>query len=204
VTAVRRTIDVSGLPEYAFGHRDPLWWGVIGLMAIEGTMLALLAATWFYVRGNFTAWPPQGVGARVQLLAALEAAALALSAWPTHLLNLAAERGDLRKMRLMLGVVTGLGLAYLVLRSFLYAALPFRWDLNAYASVLWGTLVLNTTHGLSGVLENATMLVLLFTGPIEKKHLVDVHAGGFLWYFVLFSWIPLWFLMFAAPLLLRS
>ncbi len=204
MTAARRTLDVSGLPECAFGHRDPLWWGVIGLMAIEGTMLALLAASWFYVRGNFTAWPPQGVGTKVQVLAALEAATLAVSAWPTHLLNVAAERGDLRRMRFLLGVVTALGLAYLVLRSFLYAALPFRWDLNAYASVLWGAVVLNTTHGLSGVLENTTMLVLLFTGPVEKKHLADVHAGGFLWYFVVFSWIPMWFLLFAAPLLLRS
>ncbi len=204
MTAVRRTIDVSGLPEYAFGHRDPLWWGVMGLVAIEGTMLALLAASWFYVRGNYVAWPPQGVGTRVQLLAALEVALLLASAWPTHLSNLAAERGDLRGMRLWLGVTTALGLAYLVVRSFLFAALPFRWDLTAYASVLWGALVLNTTHGLSGVLENATMLVLLFTGPLEKKHLVDVHASGLLWYFVVFSWTPLWFLMFAAPLLLRS
>ncbi len=203
MTAARRTIDVSGLPEYAFGHRDPLWWGVIGLMAIEGTMLALLAASWFYVRGNFSSGPPQGLGTRAQAIAVAEVVTLAVSAWPTHLLNVAAEKGDLRRVRFLLAVVTALGLAYLVLRAFLYAALPFRWDLNAYASVLWGAVVLNTTHGLSGVLENATMLVLLLTGPVEKKHLVDVHAGGFLWYFVVFSWIPLWFLTFAAPLLLR-
>ncbi len=204
MTAARRTLDVSGLPEYAFGHRDPLWWGVLGLMAIEGTMLALLAACWFYVRGNFVAWPPEGLGTRAQVIAALEVVALALSFWPTHLLNVAAEQGDLRKMRFWLAAATALGLVYLVLRSFLYASLPFRWDLNAYASVLWGAVVLNTTHGLSGVLENTTMLVLLFTGPVEKKHLADVHAGGYLWYFVVCSWIPLWFLLFAAPRLLRT
>jgi cytochrome c oxidase subunit 3 len=204
VTIVRRTIDVSRLPEFAFGHRDPLWWGVMGLIAIEGTMLALVAASWFYVRGNFAAWPPAGAGSRVQVLAGLEALALAASAWPTHLLNVAAERGDLRGMRRFLAIVIALGVAYLVLRWRVFASLPFRWDLDAHASMLWGALVLNTTHGLSGVLENVTMLVLLFTGPVEKKHLVDVHASGVLWYFVVFSWIPLWFVLFVAPGLLRS
>lgn len=30
-----RVIDVSHLPEYAFGHRSIMWWGVAALMAIE-------------------------------------------------------------------------------------------------------------------------------------------------------------------------
>lgn len=201
---VRRTLDVSGLPEYAFGHRDPLWWGCVGLIAIEATMLGLLLASWFYVRGNFHAWPPQGLGTRARTLAAIEVAVLAASLWPTHLLNLAALRGDLRAIRRWLVVLVVLGLAYLALRWRVLAALPFRWDQNAHASVVWGVLVLNTFHGVSGVAENLVMLALAVMGPVEKKHLVDVHAGGFLWYFVVLSWIPLWLLVIAAPGLLRS
>ena len=37
-----RAIDVSHLPDYAFGHRNLMWWGGTSLMLIEGMMFALL------------------------------------------------------------------------------------------------------------------------------------------------------------------
>lgn len=202
-TPPRRTLDVSGLPGHAFGHRAPLWWGGLGLVAIEGTMLALLAASWFYVRGNFRAWPPVDVGARVRLWAALEVIALAASAAPNHLLCAAALRGDLRAIRRWLAVVVALGVAYLAFRWRVFADLPFPWHRDAYASVLWAALVLNAFHGISGVAEDVLLLALALAGPFEEKHRVDVQVGGLLWYFVVGSWIPLWFLLVAAPGLLR-
>ena len=41
MTDRRRVLDVEALPTHAFGHRDPLWWAVILLVCIEGTMLVL-------------------------------------------------------------------------------------------------------------------------------------------------------------------
>jgi cytochrome c oxidase subunit 3 len=199
----RRAIDVSHLPEIAFGHRDPLWWGAMGLIAIEGTMVALVIATYFYVRGNFDAWPPEGFGRPLQALAAVEALVVAISAWPIVRTNQAALDGDLRRMRRWLAVATALGAVYLLLRWQIFLRMPFRWDLDAYASTVWAFLVLNTLHGLTGTLENALLLALLFKGPVEKKHLVDVHAGGFLWYFVVASWLPVYAIVFLAPGLLR-
>ena len=46
----RATLDVRGLPRYAFGAKSILWWGTMGLVAIEGTMFAILIATYFYLR----------------------------------------------------------------------------------------------------------------------------------------------------------
>ena len=199
----RRPIDVSALPTYAFGHRSTIWWGVLGAEAIEGTMLALLLASWFYVRGNFQAWPPVEPGARVLHLAAAEVLLLAASAVPTHLANVAALAGNLRALRRWLVALVVVALAFLAVRAELFRALPFHWDRDAYASVLWGFLVMNTIHAASGVVETAVLVAVALVGPFEKEHLVDAHAGGFLWYFVVFTWIPLWFLLFAAPGLLR-
>jgi hypothetical protein len=36
-----RVLDVSALPDVAFGHRSTLWWATMGIIAIEGTMFAL-------------------------------------------------------------------------------------------------------------------------------------------------------------------
>ena len=57
----RRPSTSRELPTTAFGQRDPLWWGVTGVMCIEGTMFALMAASYFYLRGGAHVWPPPGV-----------------------------------------------------------------------------------------------------------------------------------------------
>jgi heme/copper-type cytochrome/quinol oxidase subunit 3 len=199
----RKAIDVSRLPTFAFGHRDPLWWGVAGLVAIEGTMVALLAASYLYVRGNFEEWPPAGFGQRVQTLAAIEVAVLLASTATTHLWNESALRGHLRGLRLWGTVTTALGALFVALRFQELSAIPFRWDLNAYASTVWAILGLNTLHAVSGVGEDAALTAVAWIGPLEKKHLVDTRSGSMLWYFVVASWVPVYALVYLAPGLLR-
>ncbi len=202
--SARADIDVSGLPEFAFGHRDPMFWGVAGLIAIESTMLVLLAATYLYLRGSFPSWPPAGFGAPVQALAAIEVLVLLASVVPTHLQNAAARRGDLRAVRRWLVVALAMGAAFVALRAVELRWLPYRWDLNAYTSTVWCLLGLNLLHATTGVLENAVMAALTILGPVEKKHMVDVELGGLLWYFVIASWTPLYVLLYLAPRLLST
>jgi cytochrome c oxidase subunit III len=57
VTA-RPALDVSRLPAYAFGPRGLLWWGTMGIVAIEGMMFAIFLATYFYLRIYVPKWPP--------------------------------------------------------------------------------------------------------------------------------------------------
>src|SRR3982074_84752 len=52
------TLDVSGLPSVAFGHRNTTWLANVFYMAIEGMMFALMFATYFYLRTRSTDWPP--------------------------------------------------------------------------------------------------------------------------------------------------
>jgi cytochrome c oxidase subunit I+III len=83
-----------------------------------------------------------------------------------------------------------LGALALVFRALEFRYLPFRWDSNVYGSVFWGALVLHTLHLGSGVLESLLVDVLLFKGPVEKKHLVDIEVNGIYWYFAVFAWVP--------------
>ena len=58
------TLDVSGLPTYAFGRRDPRWVAVLLLMAIEGSVFGLVLFAYFYTRTRLEVWPPTNVGHR--------------------------------------------------------------------------------------------------------------------------------------------
>jgi cytochrome c oxidase subunit III len=200
----RRSLDVGHLPTMAFGHRDPLWWGVMGLIAIESTMFALLIATYFYVRGNHAEWPPADLPGAVQGAGLAGVGLLLASAATMHQTNKAALEGKLRPIRRWLIITTVLGLGFLVLRFLEFKGLHFRWNTHAYGSVFWTALGLHTLHGVASCLENLVLLALLFKGPVEKKHLVDTHTNGIYWYFVVFGWVPVAAILYLEPLLARS
>ncbi len=56
-TRPARSLDVSGLPTVVFSHRSLMWWGTLGVMAIEGTVFALAAMAYFYLRSHQDTWP---------------------------------------------------------------------------------------------------------------------------------------------------
>jgi cytochrome c oxidase subunit III len=190
------TLDVSQLPSYAFGRRDPRWVAVMLLIAIEGSVFGLLIFSYFYTRMRLEVWPPTGVAARELTFGGTTAGVLLASAVTSHFVNRAAYAVDLRKMRLWLAITTLLSAAALGLRAVELSDLPFRWDSNVFGSVFWGALSLHTLHLTTGVLENALFLALLYIGPIEKKHLVDLEVNGIYWYFVVLSWLPLYAILY--------
>lgn len=185
-------LDVSGLPSYAFGRRDPRWVAVMLLMAIEGSVFGLTIFTYFYTRMALKVWPPTAPGHRELWFGGAVLATLVLSAATTHLVNRAAYRADLKSAARWLVITTGLGVLALLLRAVELSGLPFRWDSNVFGSVFWGALSLHTMHLIAGSVENGLFVALLYRGPIEKKHLVDLEVNGLYWYFVVGSWLPLY------------
>lgn len=199
----RRTLDVSELPMFAFGTRDPLWWGLMGLIAIETTMFGIVTASYFYIRQNFEVWPPTHLAPHAFRWATAGVVLLLVSAVPTHVINQSALRGSLRGMRWGLVVATLLGFAFLACRTMELASLNFRWDSNAYGSIFWLILGLHTLHGIAGTLENLVFSVLLFVGPVEKRHRVDINLNGLYWYFVIAAWLPLYAILYLETGLLH-
>ncbi|HVT06197.1 MAG TPA: hypothetical protein VHO67_02010 [Polyangia bacterium] len=196
-----RTIDVSELPTFAFGARTPLFWGVVLLMAIETTMLALMVLSYFYVRGNFTSWPPTWPGDRSFHLATAGVVVLVLSAIPNHLMSVAALAGRIARARTWLLVTTLLGAAAFATRVLELPRLQFRWDTHAYGSSVWGILGLNTFHQVTALAENLVMLALLVVGPVEQKHRHDLQLGGYFWYWLIAVTVPLYAIVYLEPLL---
>jgi cytochrome c oxidase subunit 3 len=196
----RRVLDVAALPTHAFGHRDPLWWAVILLVCIEGTMLVLLTLSYFYLGDHMTPWPVVTIPRRLAWLATGELALWLISAAPMAWAARAAVRGSLRGMRGGLILSTIPALISIGLRFWIMKQLPFRWDANAYASTVWTLLGAQWLHGLTGAGENLLYIALLFRGPVEDKHRVDIEVSTPLWYFVLAGGLLVWLVLFAPPL----
>jgi len=184
-------LDVGHLPTFAFGHRSPMWWGTMGLIAIETTVFALVVMSYFYLRSHVDVWPMSQFAPEL-LWGTVNTAIMLASALPNWYTKRAAERLDLQAVRIGLVLCLLFGLAFLGIRILEFATLNTRWDSNAYGSVVWMLLGLHTVHLLTDAYDTLVLTVLMFTGPLEGKRYVDVSENAAYWYFVIFSWIPIY------------
>ena len=193
------SIDVSGLPDVTYGHRNLVWWGTVAFMVIEGTTLAMCAATYLYLRRNFAMLPPARIPPPGLGLATLEVALMLASFLPVALLSRAAGRKDLPACRAWLLVAIAFNLAFVALRWFELADLNVRWDLNAYGSSAWLVLIVHGTLLAAEVGELAVFSLIAWTGRWEEKHFPDTSDLAMYWYFMCLSWLPLYAMVFLLP-----
>jgi len=192
------TLDAAALPSFAFGHRSLMWWGTIGMIAIEGTVFAMTIAAYLYLWSQATVWP---LGAPPPELAfgTVNVLILLVSMIPNECAKRAAERYDLRAVRIALTVCALFGAILLVIRCFEFAALNVSWDTSAYGSIVWLLLGLHTAHLATDFYDTAVLAVLMFTKRIEGKRYVDVSENAMYWYFVVASWLPIYGFIYWMP-----
>ena len=195
---MRRALDISALPSYAFGHRSLMWWGTWGLIAIEGTLFALTVASYFFLRSQSDAWPITAPPPAL-LWGSANTVLLLVSMLPNHLAKKASERSDLVPTRWWLMACLLCALVFLVLRVFEFRSLYTRWDSDAYGSIVWTLLGLHTVHLITDTYDTAVLTLLLFTGPMEGQRFSDVSENALYWYFVVLSWLPIYAVIYWAP-----
>ena len=195
----KATIDVSGLPEFAFGHRGLMWWGVVGFLAIETTMLVICFVSYFYLRDRVTDWPPPPVALPDLLIPTINLVVMLLSVVPMYLVDRAAKQLDKRKVLLWMLVTIGFGLAFSTLRAFEFYALNVSWDTNAYGSIVWTIIVIHTFHLITEVVETIIITTIIARGHAEPKYFVDSSDNALYWFFIIAIWVVCYVIIFLAP-----
>ena len=200
-TTASATLDASQLPSYRFSHHSIMWWGTLGIMAIEGTVFALTVMAYFFLRSRSDTWPMTALPPDL-LWGTLNTLIMFASLVPNHFAKKAGERHDVRGVRLWLGIGLLFAGAFLVVRGFEFAALNVRWDSNAYGSVVWLLLGFHTAHLVTDFVDSLVLEVLFFTHRLDGKRFVDVSENSFYWYFVVWAWLPIYLVIYwgARPL----
>jgi cytochrome c oxidase subunit 1/cytochrome c oxidase subunit I+III len=196
------TLDVSRLAPGAFGYRSLMWWGTLGIVLIEGAAFALAIGAYFYLRTRTAAWPPDGIAPPALFWGTVNTVLLIASAIPNELTKRAAERVDLRGVRIWLVVCLLFALGFNVVRVFEFTALNVLWNTDAYGSIVWLLLGLHTTHIVTDFLDSVVLTALMLFGPIEERRFVDVEENAVYWYFVVAAWLPIYGVIYWAPRLI--
>jgi heme/copper-type cytochrome/quinol oxidase subunit 3 len=203
----RPALDVSHLPTSAFDERSPLWWGNLLLMFIESTTLAIMLASYFFIRMNFDQWPPPKVdvippiGRPLPDLGAgtADVVLMVLACLPMYWTDMAARRKERGKTLAGLVLMLAVSVVSMVLRWNEFPATKFHWNDNAYASVFWTTLGLALTYQLAAALEFLIMGVWIVRHGLDEKHAFDVTLAGGFWYWVAGTGAVLYVVLFWGP-----
>jgi cytochrome c oxidase subunit 3 len=194
------TLDVSGLEDHGFGSRSILWWGTVGIIAIELTVFAVAVASYFYLQGNEDTWPPAGTPEPGLFWPTVNTIILLASLFPNQKVKKAAEDMDLRRVRLWIVIADLFALAFVIVRALEYADLRASWDSNAFTSVTWTLLSLHSFHLVTDFADSLVLTALVFTRHGEKpRRMVDVSENAFYWYFVVLVWIPIYLVLYWTP-----
>ena len=200
-------LDVSKVPEHAMDARAPLWWGNLLMILIETTTVVLLLASYFYIRRNYEHWPPPRVDRDPPMLhtqpylgaATVNMLLMVLSCLPMYWTDMAARRKDRRKVVIGLLFMTVVALATCGIRWLEFKAVHFKWNENAYASVVWTLLGLHLIYLIGAALEFAIMLAWIVLRGIDEKHALDVTLAGGYWYWTAGTWVVAYLVVFWSP-----
>jgi heme/copper-type cytochrome/quinol oxidase subunit 3 len=191
-------VDVREMPSYGFGTRSVMYWGTLGVVAIEGTVFLMALVSYFYLRAQAQTWP-LGVPPPDLAAGTFNTLILLASLLPNHWTQRAAKRHDLTQVRVGMVICIAFALVFLIVRIFEFKAMHVGWDENAYGSLVWLLLGLHTVHLITDFADTVVLAALLFTGPIEGRRYVDVYENAMYWDFVVLAWIPIYLTVYWAP-----
>lgn len=199
-----RVIDVSDLPEGTIDSRALIWWGNLGMMVIEGTMFALVIATYLYLRTVNIDWPPSTVQPPVLFWPTLDLLILIVTVAPVLWADRAAKREEKGPVFVGLLAVVVAGLVVLFCRYRILANLGYRWSDHAYGSLIWVIFGLHILHVLAATCESGLLAFYCAVWPMTKKKYLDVRCTAVYWYFVVITWLPFYFIIFIVPYMPRK
>jgi cytochrome c oxidase subunit III len=190
--------DLAHLPPHAHSHRSLTWWGMMGLIAIEGTAFVLAIATYLYLANQVPQWPPHkllpspGYGT---VFTVLTLASFVPNMW----LNRKAEQEQLRPVQIGLIVMTLIGFVLVAIRYLEFTSMHVAWSDSAYGSIVITLLGLHTVHLLTDLFDTIVLMVLMFTRHARGRRYVDVAENAIYWNFVVYAWPPIYVLLYFMP-----
>jgi len=200
----QRVLDVSALEEETADSRAILWWGNLGMMAIEGTIFAMLIATYLYLRVVNLDWPPSTVRYPDLLWPSINLGILLLTFIPALILDRAAVHDNVPLCKLALAALVLAGAAFLTIQFTVLANLGYKWSDHAYGSIVWTSVGYHMLHVICAGAETALLLVYSLVRPTLKKQLLDFRCTAIYWYFVILMWLPFYFIVFIEPYVTRK
>jgi cytochrome c oxidase subunit I+III len=155
------------------------------VVAAEGTLIAMMVGSYFYLRFKSLQWPPTGIPEPKVAAPLIALGVLVLTSAPMQLAYLRGRAGRLASARMLLLLALVVQIAY-----FVGAVNRYRGDLrhftpqgHAYGSIYYTLLGADHAHVFAGLLMSAWLLAKLARG-LTRYRLNALLAIAFYWHAV--------------------
>ena len=177
------------------GRRPLGWWGMVLLIASEGTLFGLLLFVNFYLRANAAHWPPVGVEKPELLLSGIRSVILLGSTVPAVLAERAAHRGDQQAMRRWLALTFLMGAVFLAghVQEYIVIWPELTYRTGAYGSIFFTLTGLHALHLTIGLGVLTYLIVQSTLGRYDEPPTATAITCGILyWHFVDAVWVAVY------------
>lgn len=195
----RTVLDLRDLPDQPTGTDAPEWWGIMGLVLIEGVVFIAAAGSYFHLKTVNEAWPPPLIGTPDLLVPTIATLVLILGVPPMALAVRGIRRGTTRTAKGLLPVAMALVLVYLGLTVFDHARTDWGVTTHAYGSMAVFMSGLHVAHGLAVLTMTAVVLQYLYARRIEPARPMGLEANAIYYYFVAATSVLAWATLYLSP-----
>ena len=178
-----------------------LWWATLGVIAIEGTVFALMITSYLYLKGRKPHWPPGVLPPRPVVGHAEHGRPAGLAACPNQLAKRAAER-----VRPSQECSCGWSVCVAVRRS------PSTSSASSSSGAervvgherlrlgrMGAARSPHHAHPDRSARHDRARRRSCSSDRSSEKRFVDVSENAFYWYFVVLAWLPIYALIYFAP-----
>jgi heme/copper-type cytochrome/quinol oxidase subunit 3 len=165
--------------------RPTSWWGMMMLIASEGTLFGAFVGTYYYLRFKSPAWPPDGIPEPRVVVPLILVACLAATSIPMQLASNAVRAGRLGATRVLIALALVVQSGYLAYGVHDFARQLHSFDItrDAYSSIYYTLLGAAHAHVFVGLLFDLWLLWKLARG-LTTYRVNAVQAIAWYWHAV--------------------
>ncbi|HEX4861372.1 MAG TPA: cytochrome c oxidase subunit 3, partial [Rhizomicrobium sp.] len=184
----------TALPVGAIDTRASGWWAMIFVVFTESALFAYLLFSYFYlaVQPHAPGTFPDG-GPPDLTLAIPNTAVLLLSSVAVGWAQINIERDDNRRLCAGLFIAAILGMVFLVVQYFEWAAKPFALASSTYSSLYFVVTGFHMAHVVVGVIVLWALFAWSAMGYFNRVRYAHIHIGALYWHFVDAVWLAVFF-----------
>lgn len=195
----RFEVDAAPLTRLAHRHGAPIWWGIIGLILIELSVVSAFTISYFYLQMINDAWPPLNLEPPNLTIPTVNLALLLTSCGTMYLAGKAIDKNHVTRFVIYTFTSVSLACTVLWLRWHQFDRFGISWDEHVYGSLLWTITGFHFLHVVSAAIGTAVIAGMGIWGYFKKERQLGVVVDTLYWNFVAIAWIPFYFVLYWAP-----
>lgn len=198
-TRLNFAVDATHFSRFHSGSDAPIWWGIIGLILIEMSVVAAFVISYFYLVMINPSWPPIGHPASELLWPTASVVILLMSCVTMYLASKAINRDRITAFVTHTSISVALACSVLVIRWQQFQTFDFRWDEHVYGSLVWTISGFHFLHVVSAAIGTAVVATLGALKFFNSKQRIAIVVDTMYWNFVGLAWIPFYLVLYIVP-----